>query len=64
MKVFSISGLILVAIFWIAYLLLSSQILSLFGVEADIIAQGVDDFRLFYFVFVLYGVIVITIIFF
>ncbi|MDO4721152.1 MAG: MATE family efflux transporter [Peptostreptococcaceae bacterium] len=64
MKVFSIGGLILAAIFWIPSLLLSSQILSLFGVEANIIAQGVGNFRLFYSVFILYGVMVMSITFF
>jgi Na+-driven multidrug efflux pump len=36
----------------------------LFGVDADIIAQGVGNFRLFYSVFILYGVMVMTITFF
>lgn len=63
-KVFSLGGLVLAAIFWIPSLLLSSQILSLFGVDADIIAQGVGNFRLFYSVFILYGVMVMTITFF
>ena len=64
MKVFSIGGLILATIFWLPSLLFSSQILSLFGVEASIIAQGVGNFRLFYSVFILYGVMVMTITFF
>lgn len=64
MKVFSIGGLILAAIFWLPSLLFSSQILFLFGVEASIIAQGVGNFRLFYSVFILYGVMVMTIKFF
>lgn len=64
MKVFSIGGLILAAIFWLPSLLFSSQILSLFGVEASIIAQGVGNFRLFYSLFILYGVMVMTITFF
>lgn len=64
MKVFSIGGLILAAIFWLPSLLFSSQILSLFGVAASIIAQGVGNFRLFYSVFILYGVMVMTITFF
>ena len=63
-KVFSLGGLVLAAIFWIPSLLLSSQILSLFGVEADIIAHGVGNFRLFYSIFVLYGVMVMSITFF
>ena len=64
MKVFSIGGLVLAAVFWIPSLLLSSQILSLFGVEASIITQGVGNFRLFYSVFILYGVMVMSITFF
>lgn len=64
MKIFSIGGLILAAIFWLPSLLFSNQILSLFGVEADIIAQGVGNFRLFYSVFILYGVMVMSITFF
>ncbi|HFV0167720.1 TPA: MATE family efflux transporter [Streptococcus agalactiae] len=64
MKAFSIGGLILAAIFWIPSLLFSSQILSLFGVESNIISQGVGNFRLFYSVFILYGVMVMSITFF
>lgn len=64
MKVFSIGGIVLAAIFWIPSLLLSSQILSLFGVEENIIAQGVSNFRLIYSVFILNGVLVMTIAFF
>ncbi|WP_159338767.1 MATE family efflux transporter [Streptococcus dysgalactiae subsp. equisimilis] len=64
MKVFSIGGLILAAIFWIPSLLFSSQILSLFGVESNIISQGVGNFRLFYSVFILYGVMVMSVTFF
>lgn len=64
MEVFSIGGLILAAIFWIPSLLFSSQILSLFGVESNIISQGVGNFRLFYSVFILYGVMVMSITFF
>ncbi|WP_036730515.1 MATE family efflux transporter [Peptoniphilus mikwangii] len=63
-KVFSIGGIILAAIFWIPALLFSKQILYWFGVDADIIAQGVGNFRLFYSVFVLYGVMVMSITFF
>lgn len=63
-KVFSIGGLLLAAIFWVPSLLLSSQMLSLFGVEENIIAQGVGHFRMLYSVFILYGVMVMTVTFF
>ena len=39
-------------------------VLSLFGIEADIISQGIGNFRLFYSVFVLYGVMIMSITFF
>ena len=64
MKVFSVGGMILAGVFWLPSLLLSKQILSMFGVEAGIIAQGVNHFRIFYSVFILYGVMVMTITFF
>lgn len=64
MRVFSIGALILASLFWIPALLLSHQILALFGVEATIILQGVHNFRLFYSVFILYGVMVMMITFF
>lgn len=63
-KIFTIGGLILAGIFWIPSLLLSNQILSLFGVEKAIITQGVSNFRLFYSVFILYGAMVMCITFF
>lgn len=63
-KVFSIGGLILASLFWIPALLFSSQILALFGVESNIITQGVNNFRLFYSVFILYGIMVMSITFF
>ncbi|MDU1955767.1 MAG: MATE family efflux transporter, partial [Peptoniphilus lacydonensis] len=36
----------------------------LFGVEESIITQGIGNFRLFYSIFILYGVMVMTITFF
>ena len=64
MKVFCLGGLVLAAIFWIPAQLFSGQILSAFNVDASIIAEGVNHFRMFYSVFVLYGVMVMTITFF
>ncbi len=63
-KVFSVGGLILASIFWIPALLFSEQILSAFGVEKNIIMQGLLHFRVFYSVFVLYGIMVMSITFF
>lgn len=64
MKVFSVGGLVLAAIFWLPAQVFSAQILSIFNVEPLIITEGVNRFRLFYSVFVLYGIMVMTITFF
>lgn len=64
MKVFCLGGLVLAAIFWIPAQLFSGQILSAFNVDPSIIAGGVNRFRMFYSVFLLYGVMVMTITFF
>lgn len=63
-KVFSVGGLVLAGLFWLPTLLFSKQIISLFGVESDIIDQGLGHFRLFYSVFILYGIMVMSITFF
>lgn len=64
MKVFCLGGLVLAAIFWIPAQLFSGRILSAFNVDPSIIAGGVNRFRMFYSVFLLYGVMVMTITFF
>ncbi len=64
MKVFSIGGLVLAAIFWIPAQIFASQILSTFNVDTKIISEGVNYFRMFYSVFILYGVMVMSITFF
>ena len=52
------------AVFWIPSLLLSEEILALFGVSDSVIHSGVDNFRIFYSVFILYGFMVMSITFF
>ncbi len=64
MKVFCIGGLILAGIFWLPALVWSGEILGLFGVAPDIIADGIWSFRMFYSIFILYGVMVMVITFF
>ena len=64
MKVFCLGGLVLAAIFWIPAQLFSGQMLSAFNVDPLIIAERVNHFRMFYSVFLLYGVMVMTITFF
>ena len=64
MKVFCIGGLILAGIFWLPALVWSGEILGLFGVAPAIIADGIWSFRMFYSIFILYGVMVMIITFF
>ncbi|MFR4402390.1 MAG: MATE family efflux transporter, partial [Peptococcus niger] len=64
MKVFCIGGLILAGIFWLPALVWSGEILGLFGVAPAIIADGIWSFRMFYSIFILYGVMVMVITFF
>ncbi|MFM9413864.1 MATE family efflux transporter [Peptococcus simiae] len=64
MKVFCLGGLVLAGIFWLPALVFSTDLLSLFGLAPEIIAEGVGFFRLFYSIFILYGVMVMAITFF
>lgn len=61
MRIFSIGGLMLAMVFWVPALVFSEEILSAFGVDGEIISEGVNNFRLFYAVFVLYGIMVMII---
>ena len=64
MKVFSIGGTVLAAIFWIPAQIFSKELFSLFRVSNDIISSGINNFRIFYSVFILYGIMIMTITFF
>lgn len=64
MKVFCLGGLVLAGLFWLPALVFSADLLSLFGLTPEIIADGVGFFRLFYSIFILYGVMVMAITFF
>lgn len=54
----------LTAIFWLPAQLFFGQLLSTFNVDPSIITGGVNCFRMFYSVFILYGVMIMTITFF
>lgn len=64
MKIFIMGGMFLAAIFWIPSEIIPKHMLSLFNVSDEIINGGVNNFRLFYSVFILYGLMVMTITFF
>ncbi|MDU5272093.1 MAG: MATE family efflux transporter, partial [Finegoldia magna] len=57
-------GTVLAAIFWLPAQVFSKQLLGLFKVSQDIISSGVNNFRMFYSVFILYGIMIMTITFF
>lgn len=63
MKVFCLGGLVLAAIFGYLLNYFRSNFIRI-CVDASIIAGGVNHFRMFYSVFLLYGVMVMTITFF
>ncbi|MDQ0508280.1 Multidrug export protein mepA [Aedoeadaptatus ivorii] len=64
MKVFCWGGLLLALAFWIPAQVFAPQILSAFNVQTALRATGAQNFRMFYSVFPLYGVMVMTITFF
>ncbi|MDO5695687.1 MAG: MATE family efflux transporter [Eubacteriales bacterium] len=64
MKVFSVGGLVLAALFWLPAQLLTTPILSAFNVAPSIITEGANNFRIFFSVFMLYGIMVMSITFF
>lgn len=64
LKVFFVGSFFLAAVFWIPIMLFSSEILSLFGVSQNIIYSGLNHFRLFYSIFIIYGIMVMCITFF
>ncbi|HQC40340.1 MAG TPA: MATE family efflux transporter [Petrotogaceae bacterium] len=64
MKVFMIGGACLAAIFWIPAQLFPNIVLRIFNVSQSIINEGIFNFRLFYSVFILYGIMVMSITFF
>ncbi|MBC2575708.1 MATE family efflux transporter [Peptostreptococcus canis] len=64
MKIFCIGGTVLAALFWIPAELFSEKILLLFKISPEIIAKGITNFRLFYSIFMLYGIMIMIITYF
>ena len=63
-KVFNLGALVLAGVFYIPVMLFSKQVLHMFGVENDIIMAGLSHFRMLYSVFIAYGLMVTTVVFF
>lgn len=64
MNVFMIGGIILASVFWLPAQLFPQTLLKIFNVSENIINNGVNNFRMFYSVYILYGVMVMNVTFF
>jgi putative MATE family efflux protein len=64
MNVFMFGGIILAAVFWIPAQLFPQSLLKIFNVSDSIINNGVNNFRMFYSVYILYGIMVMNVTFF
>ena len=63
-KIFLLSSILLAAIFWIPAMLFTENLLSLFGLSNTALINGVLYFRIFYSVFLGYGIMIMTLTFF
>ena len=63
-KIFLLSSIVLAAIFWIPAMLFTENLLSLFGLSNTALISGVWYFRIFYSVFLGYGIMIMTLTFF
>ena len=63
-KIFIYGATILAAVSWIPSMFFSRHLLSLFSVKKDIISIGTINFKMFYSVFILYGIMIVTLTFF
>ena len=61
-KIFSIAATLLAAIFYLPVMLAPKAMLSLFITESEIVAQGANDFRLFFISYIVLGfwVVILT----
>ena len=64
MKIFIYGATILAALSWIPSMIFPKQLLSLFNVRKEIIEKGVLNFRMFYSIFILFGIMIMSLTFF
>lgn len=64
LKVFNWGALVLAGLFYLPIMLFPRQILHMFGVENDILAAGIPHFRMLYSIFIVYGFMIISVVFF
>ena len=64
LKVFNWGALVLAGLFYLPIMLFPRQILHMFGVENDILTAGIPHFRMLYSIFIVYGFMIISVVFF
>mgnify|MGYP000843751999 FL=1 len=64
LKVFNWGALVLAGLFYLPIMLFPRQILQMFGVENDILTAGIPHFRMLYSIFIVYGFMIISVVFF
>lgn len=63
-NIFVIASIVLATIFWLPAMIFTKSLLSLFGLSGSTVITGVTSFRIFYSVFIGYGVMVMALTFF
>ena len=64
LKVFNWGALVLAWLFYLPIMFFPRQILHMFGVENDILTAGIPHFRMLYSIFIVYGFMIISVVFF
>ena len=60
-KVFMVSATVLAAVFYIPIMCFPSQVISMFNKNMDIVAQSVGPLRIFYSIYIAFGMMIIAI---
>lgn len=63
-KVFVVGSLVLAGVFWIPSEIFAKDMLMLFGIKGMTLTMGIPAFRIFYSIFILYGILIMVLTFF
>lgn len=64
LKVFVVGSLVLAGVFWIPSEIFAKDMLMLFGIKGMTLTMGIPAFRIFYSIFILYGILIMVLTFF
>ena len=59
-----VGSLVLAGVFWIPSEIFAKDMLMLFGIEGMTLTMGIPAFRIFYSIFILYGILIMVLTFF